>query len=78
MFGMGWSCFEGRWRQSPRDPEGSHRFGPDREPQACFTDPQSRPLADLFRGSVEVAIGPNRDIALVVGRFGSSSARIAR
>ena len=69
---------EGSWRGHPRDSEGGYRFGPEREPEACRTAPASRPLASLFRGDVEVAIGPNRDIALFVGRFGSVAARMER
>lgn len=68
---------EGSWRSHPRDPEGSSRFGPDREPEACQSA-APRALTDLFRGNVEVAIGSNRDIALFVSRFGSVAARLER
>lgn len=68
----------GGWRSSARNPEGSYRFGPDREPEGCHGGTGASRLADLFRGNVEVAIGPNRDIALFAGRFGSVAATLER
>jgi hypothetical protein len=67
---------EGRWRAAPREPDGAVRFGPERPAEACERDPAARPLQRAFLGDVELAIGPNRDIALFVGRFGAVRARM--
>lgn len=67
---------EGSWRHAPREVHGAHRFGPDRHPDACHAHPASRALGQAFLGNVDVAIGPNRDIALFAGRFGTVRARV--
>lgn len=69
---------EGRWRAAPRELDGAVRFGPDRHAEACERDPAARPLQRAFLGNVDVAIGPNRDIALFAGRFGAVRARLER
>ena len=69
---------EGRWRAAPGERDGAVRFGPDRHAQACERDPAARPLQRLFLGNADVAIGPNRDIALFVGRTGAVRARLER
>jgi hypothetical protein len=69
---------EGRWRAAPRETDGNIRFGPERPAEACERDPAARRLQNAFIGNVEVAIGPNRDIALFVGRFGAVRARLER
>jgi heat shock protein HslJ len=69
---------EGSWRAAPREPDGAVRFGPDRPAEACERDPAARPLQNAFLGNVDVAIGPNRDIALFAGRFGAVRARLER
>jgi heat shock protein HslJ len=67
---------EGRWRVAPGERDGAVRFGPDRPAEACERDPASRSLQHAFVGNVDVAIGPNRDIALLAGRFGAVRARL--
>jgi hypothetical protein len=67
---------EGRWRAAPGERDGAVRFGPDRHAEACERDPAARPLQNTFIGNVDVAIGPNRDIALFAGRFGAVRARL--
>jgi hypothetical protein len=37
---------------------------------------RARFLQNAFLGNVDVAIGPNRDIALFAGRFGAVRARL--
>lgn len=69
---------EGRWRAAPQELDGVVRFGPDRPAEACERDPAARPLQRSFLGNVDVAIGPNRDIALFAGRFGAVRARLER
>jgi heat shock protein HslJ len=69
---------EGRWRAAPREPDGAVRFGPDRPAEACERDPAARSIQHAFLGNVDVAIGPNRDIALFAGRFGAVRARLDR
>jgi hypothetical protein len=69
---------EGRWRAAPREPDGAVRFGPDRHAEECERDPAARSLQRAFLGNVDVAIGPNRDIALFAGRFGAVRARLDR
>ena len=69
---------EGRWRAAPQEPDGAVRFGPERPPEACYRDPAARSLQRVFLGNVDVAIGPNRDIALFAGRFGAARARLDR
>ena len=69
---------EGRWRTAPGERDGALRFGPDRHAEACERDPAARPLQNAFLGNVDVAIGPNRDIALFAGRFGAVRARLER
>jgi hypothetical protein len=67
---------EGRWRAAPGERDGAVRFGPDRPAEACARDPAARLLQHAFLGNVDVAIGPNRDVALFVGRFGAVRARL--
>jgi hypothetical protein len=67
---------EGRWRAAPGERDGAVRFGPDRPAEACERDPAARSLQQAFLGNVDVAIGPNRDIALFAGRFGAVRARL--
>jgi hypothetical protein len=69
---------EGRWRAAPREPDGAVRFGPDRHAEECERDPAARSLQRAFLGNVDVAIGPNRDIALFAGRFRAVRARLDR
>ncbi|WP_431848391.1 META domain-containing protein [Allosphingosinicella sp.] len=69
---------DGRWRAAPRELDGAVRFGPDRPAEACEREPAARPLQRAFLGNVDVAIGPNRDIALFAGRFGAVRARLER
>jgi heat shock protein HslJ len=69
---------EGRWRAAPQELDGAVRFGPDRPTEACERDPAARPLQRSFLGNVDVAVGPNRDIALFAGRFGAVRARLER
>lgn len=69
---------EGRWRAAPRELDGAVRFAPERPAEACEGDPEARPLQRIFLGNVDVAIGPNRDIALFAGRFGAVRARLER
>lgn len=69
---------EGRWRAAPREPDGAVRFGPERPAEACERNPAARALQRAFLGNVDVAIGPNRDIALFAGRFGAVRARLER
>ncbi len=69
---------EGRWRAAPREPDGAVRFGPERPAEACERDPAARPVQRSFLGNIDVAIGPNRDIALFAGRFGALRARLER
>jgi heat shock protein HslJ len=69
---------EGLWRTAPRERDGAVRFGPDRPTGTCERDPAARPLQNAFLGNVDVAIGPNRDIALFAGRFGAVRARLER
>ena len=69
---------DGRWRTAPREIDGAVRFGPERSPESCERDPSARPLQRAFIGNVDVAIGPNRDIALFAGRFGAIRARLER
>jgi heat shock protein HslJ len=69
---------EGRWRAAPGDRDGAVRFGPDRPAEGCERDPAARPLQRLFLGNADVAIGPNRDIALFAGRSGAVRARLER
>jgi heat shock protein HslJ len=69
---------EGRWRAAPRELDGAVRFGPERPAEACERDPAARPLQRAFIGNVDVAIGPNRDIALFAGRIGAVRARLER
>jgi heat shock protein HslJ len=69
---------EGRWRSAPRELEGMIRFGPDRSPEACERDLAARTLQRAFLGNVDVAIGPNRDVALFASRFGAVRARLER
>jgi len=68
----------GRWRVGPREPDGAVRFAPERPVEACERNPAARRLQRAFLGNVDVAIGPNRDIALFVGRFGAVRARLER
>jgi hypothetical protein len=77
-FRLSQSCgvTEGRWRAAPGERDGAVRFGPDRPAEACERDAASRPLQHAFVGNVDVAIGPNRDIALFAGRFGAVRARL--
>jgi heat shock protein HslJ len=67
---------DGQWRAAPREPDGAVRFGPERPAAACERNPDARALQRAFLGNVDVAIGPNRDIALFAGRFGSVRARL--
>ncbi|HVF82891.1 MAG TPA: META domain-containing protein [Sphingomicrobium sp.] len=67
---------EGRWRAAPGERDGDIRFGPDRPAEACERDAASRSLQHAFVGNVDVAIGPNRDIALFAGRFGAVRAQL--
>jgi hypothetical protein len=69
---------EGRWRAAPRETDGNIRFGPERPAEACERDPAARRLQNAFIGNVDVAVGPNRDIALFVGRLGAVRARLER
>ncbi|MDT9600258.1 META domain-containing protein [Sphingosinicella rhizophila] len=69
---------QGRWRAAPGEPDGAVRFGPDRPAEACERESAARPLQRAFLGNVDVAIGPNRDIALFAGRFGAVRARLER
>jgi heat shock protein HslJ len=69
---------EGQWRAAPGERDGAVRFGPDRPADACRRDPAARTLQQAFLGNVDVAIGPNRDIALFAGRFGAVRARLER
>lgn len=69
---------EGRWRAAPGERDGAVRFGPERPAEACERNPAARPLQRAFLGNVDVAIGPNRDIVLFVGRFGAVRARLER
>jgi heat shock protein HslJ len=69
---------EGRWRAAPGERDGAVRFGPDRPGQGCERDPAARPLQRFFQGNADVAIGPNRDIALFAGRSGAGRARLER
>jgi heat shock protein HslJ len=69
---------EGLWRSAPGEIDGAVRFGPDRPAEACERDPAARALQRIFLGNVDVAIGPNRDIALFAGRFGAVPARLER
>jgi hypothetical protein len=69
---------EGRWRYAPRELDGSVRFGPDRPAEACERNSAARSLQRTFLGNIDVAIGPNRDIALFAGRFGALRARLVR
>ena len=69
---------EGRWRAAPGEADGAVRFGPDRPAEGCERDPAARPLQRAFLGNFDVAIGPNRDIALFAGRFGAVRARLER
>jgi hypothetical protein len=69
---------EGRWRAAPGELDGAIRFGPERPAEACERDPAARALQRAFIGNVDVAIGPNRDIALFAGRFGTVRARLDR
>ena len=69
---------EGRWRAAPRELDGAVRFGPERPAEACERDPAARPLQRAFLGNIDVAIGPNLDIALFAGRFGAVRARLER
>lgn len=69
---------EGRWRSAPGERDGGVRFGPERPAEACMRDPAARSLQRVFLGNVDVAIGPNRDIALFAGRFGAARGRLAR
>jgi hypothetical protein len=69
---------EGRWRAAPGETDGAVRFGPDRPDESCERNPAARPLQRAFLGNVDVAIGPNRDIALFAGRFGAVRARLER
>jgi hypothetical protein len=77
-FRLSQSCgiTEGRWRAAPGERDGAVRFGPDRHAEACGRDPSARFLQNAFLGNVDVAIGPNRDIALFAGRFGAVRARV--
>jgi hypothetical protein len=68
---------DGRWRTAPGERDGAVRFGPDRPAEACERDPTARHLQQAFLGNLDVAIGPNRDIALFAGRFGAVRARLA-
>jgi hypothetical protein len=69
---------DGRWRAAPGETDGAVRFGPERPTGACERDPAARALQRAFIGNVDVAIGPNRDIALFAGRFGAVRARFQR
>jgi heat shock protein HslJ len=69
---------EGRWRAAPGERDGAVRFGPDKPAEACERDPAARLLQHAFLGNIDVAIGPNRDIALFAGRFGAVRARLER
>lgn len=69
---------EGRWRAAPGELDGAVRFGPDRPAEACERNTAAQPLQRAFLGNVDVAIGPNRDIALFAGRFGAVRARLER
>jgi len=69
---------EGRWRVSPNELDGAVRFGPEGPAEACERDPAARHVQRVFLGNVDVAIGPNRDIALFAGRFGAVRARFER
>ncbi len=69
---------EGRWRAAPREVDGAIRFGPEPAPAACERDATARAVLRHFLGNVDLAIGPNRDIALFAGQFGAMRARLAR
>ena len=69
---------EGRWRAAPRETDGGYRFAPERQPGSCQGDAGARQLHQTFTGNLHVAIGPNRENALFVGRFGAVPARMAR
>lgn len=69
---------EGGWRAAPAERDGAVRFGPDRPAEACERNPSARPLQQVFLGNIDVAIGPNRDIALFAGRSGALRARLDR
>jgi hypothetical protein len=68
----------GRWRAAPRELDGAIRFAPEGPSGACERDPAARPLQRALIGNIDVAIGPNRDIALFAGRFGAVRARLER
>ena len=67
---------EGRWRAAPRERDGALRFGPEGVAEACARDLAAQRLQRVFQGNVDLAIGPNRDIAMFVGRFGTARARL--
>jgi len=69
---------EGRWRAAPSEQGGAVRFGPDRPTVGCERDAAATRLQQVFFANVDVAIGPNRDIALFVGRLGAVRARLGR
>ena len=69
---------EGRWRAAPREVDGAIRFGPEPAPAACERDATARAVLRHFLGNVDLAIGPNRDIALFAGQFGAVAARLER
>lgn len=69
---------KGRWRPAPRETEGGYRFGPERLPEGCERDAGARKLYQTFTGNLDVALGPNRDIALFAGWFGAVRARMTR
>lgn len=69
---------EGRYRLARGEVDGSLRFGPDRPAEPCQADPAARALQAVLIGNLEVAVGPNKDIALFAGRFGVVRARLTR
>lgn len=64
----------GRFRTERPRTNAAYSFYPERLPEACTSDPATR----TFLGDMDVAIGPNRDIALFAGRFGAVRARLHR
>lgn len=63
---------QGRFRTERPRANAAYFFYPERIPEACTGDPAAR----TFVGDMDVAIGPNKDIALFAGRFGTVRARL--
>lgn len=77
-FRLSQSCgiTEGRWHTAPRDVDGALRFGPDKPVESCQSDQSAQLAQRAFNGNLDVAIGPNGDIALFAGGFGALRARL--